>query len=89
MVLNSEQAYQVDGGVDWNGVGGAISTGAGAAIGAKIGASFGTAACPGLGTAVGGIIGGAAGYFIYSFGIRVLKYLGIHLINNKNYNFII
>ena len=36
VVLNSEQAYQVDGGVDWNGVGGAISTGAGAAIGAKI-----------------------------------------------------
>ena len=64
--LRANEMVSVDGGINWDMVGGTLATGAGAALGAKIGAGIGTAACPGLGSAVGGIIGGVAGAIIYT-----------------------
>lgn len=63
--LSSDEAMGIDGGINWDLVGGTIATGSGAYIGAKIGATVGTAGGP-VGTVVGGIIGGAAGAIIYS-----------------------
>lgn len=65
----SIENYELDlinGGIDWDMVGGTIATGGGTYIGAKIGAGFGTAGGP-VGTVVGGLIGGAAGAIIYTF----------------------
>ena len=60
-----DEVMIVEGGINWDLVGGTIATGGGAYIGAKIGASVGTAGGP-VGTVVGGLIGGAAGAIIYS-----------------------
>ena len=64
--MSQDELLVVDGGIDWDLVGGTIATGGGAYIGAKIGGTVGTAGGP-VGTVVGGLIGGAVGAIIYSF----------------------
>lgn len=59
--ITSEEQLYIDGGIDWNLVGGTIATGSGAYIGANIGSAAGP-----VGTVVGGIVGGATGAIIYS-----------------------
>lgn len=67
--LEDNEMMEIDGGIDWNGVGGVLSSAAGAYIGssdakgAKAGSFIGGAA----GTVVGGLVGGVAGYVIYSW----------------------
>lgn len=63
--LTFDELVCVDGGIDWNLVGGTLATSGGAYIGAKIGGAVGTAGGP-VGTVVGGLIGGVAGAVIYS-----------------------
>lgn len=63
--LTCDELVNVDGGVDWNLVGGTLATSGGAYIGSKIGGAVGTAGGP-VGTVVGGLIGGVAGAVIYS-----------------------
>lgn len=63
--MNEMEMQEIEGGVDWNFVGGTVSTVAGGYIGTKIGAAVGSAAGP-VGTVVGGIVGAAAGAIIYS-----------------------
>lgn len=64
--MTDAELRDTEGGLDWNGVGGAIATAGGAAAGAKIGAGIGILGGP-VGSAVGGIVGGAVGYAVYSF----------------------
>ena len=59
--LELNELENIDGGIDWNFVGGTIAAGGGSLIGAKIGAGIGS-----IGGPAGSLIGGAAGAIIYS-----------------------
>lgn len=58
--LTYDELIMVDGGIDWNLVGGTLATSGGAYIGSKIGGSVGSAGGP-VGAVVGGLVGGVAG----------------------------
>lgn len=68
-VLNEYELEIIDGGIDWNGIGGNVSAVAGCYVGSqvgeKIGIAIGSAGGP-VGMVVGGIVGAAVGYGIYS-----------------------
>ena len=59
--LNLNELENIDGGIDWNGIGLGASMTSGGILGAKIGAVGG-----GLGMAIGTIVGGVAGGIVYS-----------------------
>ena len=63
--LSLQERMTLEGGIDWNLVGGTVSTASGAYIGAQVGTTVGTAGGP-VGMVVGGIVGGAAGAIVYS-----------------------
>ena len=66
--LNTSDMKTIDGGVNWDAVGGTAAVGGGSALGAyaglKIGATVGSIGGP-AGSAIGGIVGGIAGAVIY------------------------
>lgn len=67
--LEENEMLEIDGGIDWNGVGGVLSSAAGAYIGAFVakGAKAGSFIGGAAGAVVGGLVGGVAGYVIYSW----------------------
>ena len=64
--IDMNEAMEIDGGVNWDGVGMGVTISAGSAIGGKIGTAVGTVIAPGVGTVVGVIVGGAVGTILYS-----------------------
>jgi outer membrane lipoprotein SlyB len=63
--LSANEMLIVDGGIDWNFVGGTLAVCGGSAIGAKIGGSIGWLGGP-AGSMIGTVVGGVAGAVIYS-----------------------
>ena len=67
--LSATELENIDGGLDWNGLGGLAASGGGTlmgtAAGMKWGATVGSVGGP-VGGLIGGVLGGIVGYGIYT-----------------------